>query len=116
MHSLGTIFGHKGRRRALAILGCLALLYFVAGSTLHSHTGGTNGQDAACHICQALHMPALAAASLDETDHVEVRRAAAALDLIPEAQQVTWHASLPQHATPSDSFALHRASRAPPVA
>src|SRR5271169_6672028 len=101
MHSLGTIFGHKGRRRALAILGCLALLYFVAGSTLHSHTSGTNGQDTACHICQALHMPALAAA---------------ALDLIPEAQQVTWHASLPQHATPSGSFALHRASRAPPVA
>jgi hypothetical protein len=101
MHSLGTIFGQMGRRRALTLLGCLALLYFVAGSTLHSHASGTNGQDTACHICQALHMPALAAA---------------ALDLIPEAQQVTWHASLPQHAAPSDSFALHRASRAPPVA
>jgi len=60
MNSLGTIFGHKGMRRALAILGCLALLYFVAGSTLHHHT---SGPDTACHICQALHMPALAAAA-----------------------------------------------------
>jgi hypothetical protein len=42
--------------------------------------------------------------------------AAARLDLIPEAQQVAWHASLPQDAAPSDSCALHRASRAPPVA
>jgi hypothetical protein len=100
MDALGTIFGHKGRRRALVILGCLALLYFVAGTTLHSHTSGTDGLDTACHICQALHMPALAAA---------------ALDLLPGVEQVTWHASLPQHATPSDSFSLHRASRAPPV-
>jgi hypothetical protein len=98
MHSQGFSFGRTGRRRALAILGCLALLYFIAGSTLHHHTGDS---DAACHICQALHMPALAAA---------------ALDLIPEAQQVTWHASIPQHAAPSDSFSLHRASRAPPTA
>jgi hypothetical protein len=98
MHSLGTIFGHKGTRRALALLGCVALLYFTAGSTLHRHT---NGHETPCHVCQALHMPALAAAPLD---------------LIPEAQQVAWHASLPQHAAPSDSFALHRASRAPPAA
>jgi hypothetical protein len=98
MNSQGAIFGHKSMRRALAILGCLALLYFIAGSTLHHHTGDS---DTACHICQALHMPALAAA---------------ALELIPEAQQVTWHASLPQHAAPSDSFSLHRASRAPPTA
>ena len=97
MQSLGTIFGHQRTRRALAILGCLALLYFTAGATLHHHT---NGPETACHICQALHMPALAAAPLA---------------LIPQAQQVTWHASLPQHATPSDSFALHRASRAPPA-
>jgi hypothetical protein len=91
------IFGHKRRQRALAILGCLALLYFVAGSTLHHHT---DGQDTACHVCQALHMPALAVG---------------ALDLIPEALQVSWHASAPEHVAPSASFALHRASRAPPA-
>jgi len=98
MHSLRTIFGSKAAQRGLALLGCLALLYFVAGSTLHSHTA--SGPDTPCHICQALHMPALAAAPLG---------------LIHEAQQVTWHASLPLNAVPSDSFALHRASRAPPV-
>jgi len=98
MHSTGAIFGHKRKRRALAILGCLALLYFVAGATLHHHTGDS---DTACHMCQALHMPALAVAPLD---------------LIPGAQHVTWHASAPEHAAPSDSFSLHRASRAPPTA
>ena len=97
MYSLGMIFGHKNRQRALAILGCLALFYFVAGATLHHHT---DGQDTACHVCQVLHVPALAAA---------------ALDLIPEALEATWHASAPENATPTDSFALHRASRAPPA-
>jgi hypothetical protein len=86
-------------RRALAVLGCVALLYFAAGGTLlHHHTGGP---DTACHICQALHMPALAAAPLD---------------LIPEAREVARHAALPDSATPQDSFALHRASRGPPFA
>jgi hypothetical protein len=86
-------------RRALAVLGCVALLYFAAGGTLlHHHTGGP---DTACHICQALHMPALAAAPLD---------------LIPEAREVARHAALPDSATPQDSFALHRASRGPPSA
>src|SRR5579863_8658901 len=93
MYLPGTIFGHKCTRRALAMLACLALLYLVAGSTLHHHASDS---DTACHICQALHMPALAAA---------------AQSLISGAEQVTWHASLPQHATPSDSFSLHRASR-----
>jgi len=86
-------------RRALAILGCVALLYFAAGGAfVHQHTGGP---DTACHICQALHMPALAAAPLD---------------LIPEARQVAWHAALPDSVSPLDSFASHRASRAPPSA
>jgi hypothetical protein len=98
MQSLGTIFGQRNVRRALALLGCLALLYFVAGSALHSHSA--SGPDTPCHICQALHMPALAAAPLG---------------LISEAQQVAWHASLPLNVAPSDSFALHRASRAPPA-
>jgi hypothetical protein len=98
MRTQEVIFGRRNLRRALALLGCLALLYFVAGSTLHSHT--TSAPDTACHVCQALHMPALAAGSLG---------------LIPEAPQVAWNAALPLNAAPSDSFALHRASRAPPA-
>jgi hypothetical protein len=86
-------------KRALAILGCVALLYFAAGGAfVHQHTGGP---ETACHVCQSLHMPALAAAPLD---------------LIPEARQVAWHAVLPENAAPLDSFSLHRASRAPPAA
>jgi hypothetical protein len=48
-----------------------------------------------------LHMPTLAAAPLD---------------LVSTPEFVTWYFSLPQHAAPSDSFALHRAGRAPPSA
>ncbi len=99
MQSQGFSFGQGSLRRVLAVLGCVALLYFAAGgSILHHHA---SGPDTACHVCQALHMPVLAAAPLK---------------LIPEAQQVAWHTSLPEHAGPSDSFALHRASRAPPQA
>jgi hypothetical protein len=86
-------------RRALALLACAAMLYFaVGGALLHQHT---NGPDTACHICQALHMPALAAARLD---------------LANTPQLVTWYSSLPQHTAPSDSFALHHSGRAPPTA
>jgi hypothetical protein len=89
------IFG----RRALAILGCVALLYFAAGGAyVHQHTGGP---DTACHVCQSLHMPVLASAPLE---------------LIPETGQVAWHAVLPENAAPLDSFSWHRASRAPPTA
>ncbi len=86
-------------RRALALFACAALLYFALGATLpHGHT---QGPDNACHVCQALHMPALAAARL----------------VLPSTLQiVTWYASLPQHVAPSDSFSLHRAGRAPPAA
>lgn len=85
-------------KRALAILGCVALLYFAAGGAFaHEHT---SGPDTACHICQSLHIPALAPA---------------ALDLIPEARQVAWHAVIPISAAPLNSFSLHRASRAPPA-
>jgi hypothetical protein len=99
MSSRGMIFGEWSGRRALATLGCVALLYFAAGGAfVHHHSGGP---DTACHVCQALHMPALAAASLD---------------LIPEARQVAWHAALPDSVFPLDSFAPHRASRAPPSA
>jgi hypothetical protein len=93
------IFGRTVVRRGLALLVCAALLYFAAGGSLfHQHT---NGSENACHICQALHMPALAAARLD---------------LVSTPEVVTWYSSLPQHAAPSDSFSLHRAGRAPPTA
>ncbi len=99
MHWGKSIFGGTVVRRALALLACAALLYFAAGGSLfHQHT---NGSENACHICQALHMPALAAARLD---------------LVSTPQIVTWYSSLPQHAAPSDSFSLHRAGRAPPTA
>src|SRR5258707_15522084 len=84
-------------RRALAILGCVALLYFAAGgSVLHHHTGGP---DTPCHTCQALHMPALAAAPPD---------------LIPQTRQVARHPVLPENASPPDSFPPTPPSRGPP--
>jgi hypothetical protein len=99
MHTGETIFGRSTAQRTLAILACAALLYFAAGgSFLHQHT---KGPDAACHVCQALHMPTLAAAPLD---------------LVSTPKLVTWYSSLLLHAAPSDSFALHRAGRAPPSA
>jgi hypothetical protein len=98
MHWENTIFGRSTAQRKLAILACVALLYFAAGgSFLHEHT---NGPDTACHVCQALHLPALAAAPLD---------------LVATPEPVTWYSWLPLHAAPSDSFSLHRAGRAPPT-
>jgi hypothetical protein len=98
MDSQGTILGRRGSHRALALLACLALLYFAAGGALlHNHT---DGPDTACHICQALHLPALAAERLN---------------LVSSPELVAQFISLPQHAGPSSSFSLHRASRAPPL-
>ena len=86
-------------RRGIALLACAALLYFAAGgSFLHEHA---KGPDTTCHVCQALHMPTLAAARLD---------------LVRTPEMVTWYFLLPQHSAPSDSFTLHRAGRAPPSA
>lgn len=94
-----TIFRRTNVRRALAVLACAVLLYFAAGGSLfHQHT---NGPETACHICQSLHMPVLAAA---------------ALDLVAAPELIAKYSSLPQHAAPSNSFSLHRASRAPPSA
>lgn len=99
MQPEGTIFGRTMLRRSLALVACLALLYFAFGSNLpHRHPQGPNG---VCHICQALHVPALAAARLNLSIKLEL---------------VAWYSSLPQHVAPSDSFSLHRASRAPPTA
>jgi len=93
------IFGQTIARRALAAFACAMLLYFAAGaSILHHHT---NGRETACHICQTLQMPALAAA---------------ALDLVAAPELIVRFSSLPAHVAPSDSFSLHRASRAPPSA
>jgi len=86
-------------KRALAILGCVVLLYFAAGGAFaHQHNGAP---DTACHVCQSLHAPALAVASVD---------------LIPQARQVAWHAVILENVSPLDAFSLHRASRGPPVA
>ncbi len=77
-------------RAALAVFGCLALLYFAGGGAfLHHHTGGGPENGTACHICQALHMPALAVAPAK---------------IIPAAQQVAWHESITQHPAPKDSL------------
>jgi hypothetical protein len=99
MHWGKAIFGRTTVRRALSLVALAALLYFAAGgAAFHQHA---HGPDTACHICQALHMPALAAARLNLNSALEI---------------VTWYSSLPQHAAPSASFSLHRASRAPPTA
>jgi hypothetical protein len=93
-----SIFGGTIARRAVALLACVALLYFAAGGALvHQHT---SGPDAACHLCQVLHMPALAATRVD---------------LASTPQTVTLFSSLPQHVAPSDCLSLHRAGRAPPA-
>jgi hypothetical protein len=99
MQLVRTIFGRRSMRRAMAVLACAVLLYFAAGgSLLHQHT---NGPENACHVCQSLHAPVLAAA---------------ALDLVAVPELIARYSSLPQHAAPSNSFSLHRASRAPPSA
>ena|SRR5271156_3085447 len=96
-----THFTHEGcwLRRGLALLACAALLYFACGGAfLHEHT---SGPETPCHICQALHMPALASAPV-----------AFSISLTP----VTRISAIPQHSAPNDSFSLHRPSRAPPSA
>ncbi|HMI53708.1 MAG TPA: hypothetical protein VK525_19495 [Candidatus Saccharimonadales bacterium] len=94
---LGLQFDRTSARRALALVACAAILYFaVGGSLLHQHTSGA---DNACHICQALHMPALAACSVH---------------LLPAPELVIRYASLPDRVSPNSSFSLHRAGRAPP--
>jgi hypothetical protein len=99
MYPREAIFGQTVARRALALLACAALLYFAAGgSFFHEHT---KGPETACHVCQALHMPALAATRLD---------------LVSTPRIITYYSSLPQHAAPSNFFSLHRAGRAPPIA
>jgi hypothetical protein len=99
MEALKSSLGRKTAKSALALLACAALLYFAAGGTLlHQHAAGP---DNACHVCQSLHMPALAPADLAP---------------ITEPEFLSWYSSQREHAAPCESFDLHRASRAPPSA
>jgi hypothetical protein len=98
MYPQRAIFGRSVVSRTLALVACAALLYFAAGGSLFHHH--TSGPDNTCHICQALHLPVLAAAPLD---------------LVSTPELVTWFSSLPQDAAPRNSFSLHRAGRAPPT-
>jgi hypothetical protein len=84
-------------RGCLALLCSVALLYFAVGGTFtHQHASNS-----ACHTCQALHMPALAASPLG---------------LVAESLFVVSYVSQLVNVAPVDSFSLHRASRAPPCA
>jgi len=100
MSLLKHIFGRITARRTLALLAGLALFYFAAGgANLHEHKDGRG--DTPCHVCQALHMPTLAAAN-------------AAPVVIPEF--VSWYLAQPVPAAPGEAFSIHRAGRAPPRA
>jgi len=95
------ILGKVTAQRALALLAGLALFYFAAGGAyLHEHNKDGRG-DTPCHVCQALHMPALAAASSAS---------------IPVSEFVCGYLSQPVHAAPSEAFSIHHAGRAPPRA
>ena len=94
------IFAKMNARRVLALLAGMALLYFAAGGAfLHAHKDGSG--DTPCHVCQALHMPALAPAGT-------------ASIAIPEF--VSWYLTQPIHPAPCEAFSIHHAGRAPPAA
>src|SRR5438445_11297266 len=93
------VFQRFGGTARVGVPGLGRVAVFPARGHLPSQEH--EGSEPACHICQALHMPTLAAAPLD---------------LVSTPEFVTWYSSLPLHAAPSDSFALHRAGRAPPSA
>jgi len=98
MNKEGSIFVPSNRRAAVALLACAALLVFAAGGSLfHEHS---HGLATACHVCQALHMPSLAAARLNLDTALEM---------------VAWYSSLPRHLVRREPFSLDRASRAPPA-
>ena len=100
MTFLKTSRGRLSVRQAIALLSCLALLYFAAGGAfLHEHKDGRG--DTPCHVCQALHLPALAPASVPS-----VR--------VPEF--FSWYFTQPVHTAPREAFSFHHAGRAPPVA
>lgn len=97
MLSRASILGQRSAQRALAVVTCVVLLCFAVGTFVHEHK---SGPETACSVCQALHMPAIAGAPSA---------------LIAESQPVAWQDGLSPRTTPTDSFRLHRASRAPPA-
>lgn len=105
MNWQGLILGRTESRRAAllrrvsAAVMCLALLYFAGGGRfLHQHNGGP---DTTCHVCQALHAPALTTS----------------FSGVACAPQISgWHDSRPVLAAVAEEFSLHRAGRAPPTA
>jgi hypothetical protein len=97
MLSRASISGRSNAQRVLALLSCVVLLYFAAGTFTHEHK---SGPETACSICQVLHMPATAGRPLG---------------LMAGAQPVAWQAALSPRTAPADSFRLHRPSRAPPA-
>src|SRR5947207_14431175 len=97
MHWGISIFRGTIGRRAVALLASVALLYFAAGGSLvHQHT---NGPDAACHLRQLLHMPALAATRVDRAS---------------TPRTVTLFSSPPHHGAHTHSISLQPARRVPP--
>ncbi|HXM93242.1 MAG TPA: hypothetical protein VOA64_03145 [Candidatus Dormibacteraeota bacterium] len=96
----GPFLGERSISRcALAVLCCAALLYFAAGGWfLHQHG---KGPDTICHVCQVLHMPAVAIASFAFFSAPE----------IVTQYLSAWHSS-----SGNDPLSLHRAGRAPPAA
>jgi hypothetical protein len=99
MNLVRSIFCKLTARRALALLAGLAFFYFAAGGAyLHAHKDGRG--DTPCHVCQALHLPALAPAN-------------AAAIAVPEFS--SWYQSRPVHVAPCEVFSLYHAGRAPPV-
>jgi len=99
MNEQGIMFRPSASRRISAVFVCAALLFFAGGGTLFHHH--TQGPDNACQVCQALHMPVLASGGPE---------------LVHSLQVVTWFSPFSEQLAPSDSFSLHRASRAPPLA
>jgi hypothetical protein len=90
--------GTKLRRIGAALI-CLALLYFAGGgSFLHQHN---SGPDTVCHVCQALHAPALTVS----------------FSGIASAPQISgWHDSHGVFTAALDEVSLLRSGRAPPCA
>jgi hypothetical protein len=85
------------RRGTMALLAIAAMLFLASGLTiLHLHQ---DGPETTCHICQALHMPALVAERLDN---------------LAAPERISWNLALPDEAVPSDTFESNHASRAPP--
>jgi hypothetical protein len=94
------IFAKINSRRAMALLAGIALVYFAAGGAfLHEHKDSRS--DTACHVCQALHLPALTAAGVPSIS-------------VPEF--FSWYLTQPIHAAPCEAFSIHHAGRAPPTA